>query len=120
MVPARIARKVPISTRPLPPTNSSSRKAWGRMEYLTGPNSAEWVPMANSANSIIHRWLSIKPAAPTSMMAISPSLIRRIKASLAYFSPNCPANAENRKNGRINSKAHRLTQIERSPSMVSL
>ncbi len=57
---------------------------------------------------------------PTAMIAISPSLIRRISASLANFSPNCPASAENRKNGRINSSAHRLTQIERSPSMVSL
>ncbi|MNN92027.1 hypothetical protein D3C81_2102360 [compost metagenome] len=39
---------------------------------------------------------------------------------MANFSPNCPASAENRKNGRINSNAHRLTQIERSPSMASL
>ncbi|MCY1183660.1 hypothetical protein D9M73_242990 [compost metagenome] len=55
MVPARIARKVPISTRPLPPTSSSSRRACGRIEYFTGPNSAEWVPMANSASSINDR-----------------------------------------------------------------
>ncbi|KWV89399.1 hypothetical protein PFLmoz3_00951 [Pseudomonas fluorescens] len=41
MVPAKIARNVPISTRPLPPTNSSSCKAWGMIEYFTGPNSAE-------------------------------------------------------------------------------
>ncbi|MCY1183558.1 hypothetical protein D9M73_241900 [compost metagenome] len=54
------------------------------------------------------------------MMTISPSLIRRISASLANFSPNCPASAENRKNGRMNSSAHRLTQIERSPSIDSL
>ncbi|MNI58958.1 hypothetical protein D3C73_1140930 [compost metagenome] len=55
MVPARIARKVPISTRPLPPTSSSSCKAWGRIEYFTGPNSAECVPMANNATSISAR-----------------------------------------------------------------
>ncbi|KPW93368.1 hypothetical protein ALO79_200128 [Pseudomonas syringae pv. castaneae] len=55
MVPARIARKVPISTRPLPPTSSSSCSACGRIEYLTGPNNAEWVPMANSATSISDR-----------------------------------------------------------------
>ena len=120
MVPARIARKVPISTNPLPPTNSSSCKCCGRIEYFTGPNNAECVPMANNASNIIHRWLSMNPAAPTSMIAISPSLIRRINASLAYFSPNCPASAENKKNGRMNNSAHRLTQIERSPSMLSL
>ncbi|WP_217920176.1 DUF2637 domain-containing protein [Actinomadura sp. BRA 177] len=62
----------------------------------------------------------VQPAAPTAMITISPILIARIKASLLNFSPNCPANAENRKNGRINNKAHRLTQMERSPSMVSL
>ncbi|KWV89400.1 hypothetical protein PFLmoz3_00952 [Pseudomonas fluorescens] len=54
------------------------------------------------------------------MITISPILIARINASLLNFSPNCPANAENRKNGRINNKAHRLTQMERSPSMESL
>jgi hypothetical protein len=103
MVPARIARKVPISTRPLPPTSSSSRKAWGRIEYFTGPNSAECVPMANSATSISDM-IEEKPTAPA-MIAISASLIRRISASLANFSPNCPASAENRKNGRMNSSA---------------
>ncbi|MNG41430.1 hypothetical protein D3C84_1306150 [compost metagenome] len=54
------------------------------------------------------------------MMPISASLIRRIKASLGYFSPNWPARAENRKNGKMNSKAQRLIQMERSPSMASL
>ncbi|CRM74639.1 hypothetical protein [Pseudomonas sp. 22 E 5] len=120
MVPARIARNVPISTSPLPPTSSSSCSAWGMIEYFTGPNSAECVPMANSASSISSRWLNRKPVAPTAMITISPILIARISASLLNFSPNCPASAENRKNGRINSKAHRLTQMERSPSMVSL
>ncbi|MNT77722.1 hypothetical protein D3C72_2168660 [compost metagenome] len=87
---------------------------------MTGPNSAEWVPMANSATSISARWLLRKPMAPMAMMPISASLIRRISASLGYFSPNCPASAENRKNGRMNSNAQRLIQIERSPSMASL
>ncbi|MNR50747.1 hypothetical protein D3C85_1703130 [compost metagenome] len=45
------------------------------------------------------------------MIAISASLITRISASLAYFSPNCPASAENRKNGRMNIKAQALTQM---------
>ena len=37
MVPSRIARKVPVSTRALPPTNSSSCRSCGRMLYFTGP-----------------------------------------------------------------------------------
>ncbi|MNN01714.1 hypothetical protein D3C81_1143410 [compost metagenome] len=72
--------------------------------------------MPNSATSINAKWLVIKPKAPMAMMPISASLIARISASLANFSPNCPPSAENRKNGKMNSNAQRLTQIERSPS----
>src|SRR5690606_3538582 len=120
MVPARMARKVPISTRALPPTSSCSRRAAGRIEYFTGPNSAEWVPMANSAASIRYRLSSRKPPAPTSMITTSASLIARISASLANFSPNWPPSAENRKNGRMNSNAQRLTSRSRSALTLSL
>ncbi|MDF9699732.1 hypothetical protein P1I30_026480, partial [Pseudomonas aeruginosa] len=41
----------PPPPEPLPPTSSSSCRCWGRIEYFTGPNSAEWVPMANSATN---------------------------------------------------------------------
>ncbi|MCY1457288.1 hypothetical protein D9M71_745760 [compost metagenome] len=120
MVPARMARKVPISTRALPPTSSSSRSTCGRIEYFTGPNSAEWVPMANSARNSNGRLSKKKPSAPTAMIATSASLIARISASLANFSPNCPPRAENRKNGRMNSSAQRLVKMLLSPEMASL
>ncbi|MNQ49048.1 hypothetical protein D3C85_629400 [compost metagenome] len=120
MVPARMARKVPISTSALPPTNSSSRSTWGRIEYFTGPNSAEWVPMAKSARNSSGRLSKKKPRAPTAMMAISASLMARISESLANFSPNCPPRAEKRKNGRMNSRAQRLVKTPLSPAMLSL
>ena len=120
MVPARMARKVPISTRALPPTSSCSRSATGRIEYFTGPNSADWVPMANKVNSISGKLPRIKPTEPTAMINTSASLIARISESLANFSPNCPPKAENRKNGRMNNMAHRLTSRSRSPLMLSL
>ncbi|MND67041.1 hypothetical protein D3C80_584460 [compost metagenome] len=72
---------------------------------------AEWVPMPNNARSISKGIWVMMPMAPTAMIAISASLITRISASLAYFSPNCPASAENRKNGRMNIKAQALTQM---------
>jgi len=45
MVPSRIATKVPISTRPLPPVSSASFRCCGRYAYLTGPKSVECRPM---------------------------------------------------------------------------
>ena len=120
MVPARMARKVPISTSALPPTSSSSRRAAGRIEYFTGPNSAECVPIANSAASIRNRSSNRKPVAPTTMITISASLIARISRSLSNFSPNWPPRAENRKNGRMNSSAQRLTSRSRSALTLSL
>ncbi len=71
--------------------------------------------MANSATNISGRLPKTKPAAPTSMMPTSASFSARISASLLYFSPNCPPSAENRKNGRMNSSAQRLTSRLRSP-----
>ncbi len=119
-VPPRIARKVPISTNALPPTSSSSSSAWGRIEYLTGPNSADWVPMANSTTSNSGKLPNHRPRAPSSMIATSPSLMRRISRSLSNFSPNCPPSAENRKNGKMNSSALRLISRSRSALKLSL
>ncbi len=48
MVPIRMARKVPASIRPLPPTSSSSPRWFGRMPYLTGPKNADCAPSRNS------------------------------------------------------------------------
>ncbi|MDT4859327.1 hypothetical protein FQZ97_938330 [compost metagenome] len=71
--------------------------------------------MANSATNSRGRLPSRKPAAPTSMITTSASFRARISASLLYFSPNCPPRAENRKNGRMNSNAQRLTSRFGSP-----
>ncbi len=48
MVPSRIATKVPISTRPLPPVSSEADRCCGRYAYFTGPNRVEWHPMRNT------------------------------------------------------------------------
>ena len=48
-VPSRMATKVPLSIKALPPTSSSSRRCCGRMAYLTGPKSVECRPSRNSA-----------------------------------------------------------------------
>ncbi len=108
MVPPRMARNVPISTSALPPTSSSSVSCCGSIEYLTGPNSADWVPMQNSTTSSSGRLPSSIPRAPASMMRISANLIRRISTAFSKRSPNCPPSAEKRKNGRMNSRAQRL------------
>ncbi|MNF09404.1 hypothetical protein D3C80_2100620 [compost metagenome] len=54
------------------------------------------------------------------MIRISANLIVRIRLSLANFSPNCPPRAENRKNGRMNSNAQRLTSRLASAPELSL
>jgi hypothetical protein len=64
---------------------------------------------SHSTASISGKLPSKTPSAPNSMMTISANLMARISESLGNFSPNCPPKAENRKNGRINSNAHRLT-----------
>lgn len=50
----------------------------------------------------------MNPMAPNSMMAISNSLTLRINHDFSYLSANTPAEAENRKNGRMNKPAARL------------
>ena len=107
-VPARIATNVPISTSPLPPTISASRSTCGRMEYLSGPNSVECRPIRNSATSSAGMLRVVKPAAATTMIATSSSLMKRASRALSNFSASWPAVAENRKNGRMNSAAARL------------
>ncbi|MOA57564.1 hypothetical protein D3C78_1817670 [compost metagenome] len=76
--------------------------------------------MAKSAANSSGRLSKKKPRAPTAMMATSASLMARINASLANFSPNCPPRAENRKNGRMNSSAQRLVKMLLSPEMANL
>ena len=41
IMPSKIASEVPISTKPLPPVNSSGLSTDGRIEYFTGPNNVD-------------------------------------------------------------------------------
>ena len=49
--------------------------------------------------------------AAINMMPTSASLIRRINMDFSYLSASCPALAENRKKGRMNKPAARLTNV---------
>jgi hypothetical protein len=48
MVPIKMLTKVPVSTKALPPTSSSSFKSSGRMLYLAGPKKVDWSPSRNN------------------------------------------------------------------------
>jgi hypothetical protein len=107
-MPMRIEIEVPISTRPLPPVSSSGLSTEGRIEYFTGPNSADCRPVPNSATSSSGMFCSRKPTAATDMITISIVVVMRISRDFSSFSAICPAVAENRKNGRMNSAGARL------------
>ena len=108
-VPTRMATKVPISTSALPPTSSESFSAWGRMAYFTGPKKADCTPVRNNSRNNISYQPNQSPTAATPMITTSANLIQRITADFSNRSATWPAMAENRKNGRINSMAARLT-----------
>ena len=110
-VPIRMARKVPISTQPLPPTSSSGRRCWGKMLYFTGPNRVDCQPIRNSNPISTDMLPRMKPSAAHNMMTISSSLIQRIRCDFSYLSASWPAVAENRKNGNTNKPALRLTRV---------
>ena len=86
---------------PLPPIISSVCRCCGRIEYLMGPNTVECRPMRKRASSSRGRLSRVKPAAASSMMAISAALTMRIRRALSYLSAICPALAEKRKKGRM-------------------
>ena len=100
-----------MPTRALPASNSSSPRCWGKMAYFTGPKNADCAPIRNSTANSSQRAPNQKAAAPSSMIRISASLIRRIISDFSYLSANWPARAENRKKGRINRPAARLTTV---------
>ncbi len=79
------------------------------MPYLIGPNIVDWKPSMNRTVSSRGRLLSQKPSVAVTMMATSNSLMRRICMDFSYLSANWPNRAENRKNGRMNTRALRLT-----------
>ena len=103
IMPSRIDSDVPISTKPLPPTSSSLRNACGRIAYLIGPNSVECNPIKNRTLRRIAASCRKNPKAATDIAAISKSLTNRMTRVFSNFSAICPADAENRKNGRMNN-----------------
>ena len=109
-VPMRMATKVPASISALPPTSSSVCRCCGRMAYFTGPNKVEWQPIKNSPKSRTLRLCSQKPRPAMSMMTTSRTLTSRASVALSYLSASCPAEAENRKNGRMKMPAARLAR----------
>ncbi len=111
MVPSRMARKVPASTKALPPISSSLARWSGRMAYFTGPKNADWLPIKNRTNNRCQTSPDKRPPAPSIMTPISANLIRRIRKDFSILSANCPARAEKRKNGSMNRPAAMVTSI---------
>ena len=107
-MPTRIEIDVPISTSPLPPVSSSGFSTDGRIEYFTGPNSVDCTPVQNSATSSTTMFWVRKPTAASDMITISIVVVMRISFDFSSFSAICPAVAENRKYGRMNSAGARL------------
>ena len=99
MEPSRIAAKVALSIHALPLTSSSLCRCWGRIEYLSGPNTVECRPIRNSAASRKGTEAAKKPAAASNAIEISASLTQRISVALSKASAICPAEAENRNIG---------------------
>jgi hypothetical protein len=62
----------------------------GRIAYLTGPNSVECTPISASAAKSRTRSRSQNPANPTTMIAISNSLIQRISDDFSSLSASWP------------------------------
>ena len=107
-MPSRIDSAVPISTRPLPPVNSRGCSTAGSIEYFTGPNRVDWTPVRNSATSSTAMLVVAKPNAASDMIAISIAVVIRISVAFSVRSAICPASAENRKYGRMNSAGARF------------
>jgi len=88
---------VPISTSPLPPVSSSGLSTDGRIEYFTGPNRVDCMPVPNSASSRIGMLCSRKPTAASDITTISMVVVMTISFCFSSLSAICPAVAENRK-----------------------
>ena len=107
-VPSRIDTKVPRLTQALPLTSSVAARCCGRMAYLTGPNSADCVPIMNSSASSRPKSSNQTATAAAIIVTSSSSLRRRTSRCLSRWSASVPPQAENRKKGRMNSPAARL------------
>ena len=104
-----MATKVPISTKPLPPTSSVSCRCCGRIENFKGPKKVDCTPNKNSTASMAAAFCKYSDNPASTATAISKTLMRRIKRDFSYLSAICPAVAENRKKGSTNSPAAAFT-----------
>ena len=101
IVPPRIATKVPISTRPLPPVSSSSRRCCGRYAYFTGPKRVECTPMRNTAAYSSAGWRATKPVAAMAITAISRFFTKRMSAPFSTLSAIWPEVADRSTKGAM-------------------
>ena len=118
IIPARIEIDVPISTSPLPPVSSRGCSTDGRIEYFTGPNSVDCSPVPNNATSNTVMFWVRKPIAASDMITISIVVVMRISLDFSSFSAICPAVAENRKYGAMNSAGARLVYSVRCSGLT--
>ena len=109
--PMRIATNVPASTRPVPPMISSLRRCCGRIAYFTGPKNVECTPIANRHPSRVQTEPRAKPARATPMMSTSAPFRMRAIRVLSIESASCPAIAESRKYGRMNTPVATIASI---------
>lgn len=77
---------MPISTSPLPPVSSSGLSTDGRMEYFTGPNSVDCMPVQNNATRRTIMFWVRNPTAASVMMPISIVVVMRISLDFSSFS----------------------------------
>jgi hypothetical protein len=118
-VPTRIATKVPASINALPPTSSSFFRCCGRIAYFTGPNSVECRPSRNSPSEKHGEAVQPEAGAADQHDGDFQQLDHAAPArDLSYLSASCPAVAENRKKGRMNTARREVGQqlrLERGP-----
>ena len=95
-VPARMPRKVPASTSPLPATSSRSARWSGRIAYFSGPKNVECTPMPNSTANSSGMLPSRNPQAATAIRPISASLTQTMTRRFSNRSAISPAVAESR------------------------
>ena len=119
IVPTRIATNVPDSTNALPPTSSSLARDCGMMAYFTGPKSVECKPIRNSEMKSTPRFAVTNPNAASAITTISKIFTPRITRVFSYLSASCPANAENKTNGKMNTAPAAFTsKFESIPTSV--
>ena len=111
IVPSKMAKKVPASTKALPCNSSFLFKLCGKILYFIGPKKVDCAPIKNNTNNSQGTDCRYKPIAPSIINKISIILIRLINKLFSYFSASCPARGENIKNGKINSMAATLTNV---------